>query len=495
MDSQLKIQDIEKALLDTIDVRVCAISITGEILTANAEFCQLLGYENLHRFKRLEQLVHPEDAGQLADAIERLQYNAIRESTIQLRMHCMDGRFLPVVVRGARIANADAVSILISPARGKPEDERHLIQNPATDAISVLAGGICHSFNNILSTIIGNAEFALRYELKEGDPAEYSVRQIIKAARRAEFLTRQILVLSRRKEKAPTPINLTPIVKETAKFLKATIPAQINVGLSTKVTSDIVTADPVMVFQFLMNLCTYGMELLGESGGKLKISVSSPNMAAGKQVTAEGDHDKIDLRVTVNRDGLPKDLFSKPAADAVQSNTLETARMIAEDMKGDFNPGYSPESGSYMSLLLPLHGVDLESADVSDSPLSGGEERILFIDDDEQIVEFFERSMSVLGYTVTGKDNSVEALEIFRNAPGDFDLIITDMNMESMSGVQLAEGALSVRPDIPIIICTGFDEMLIQAKAKDLGVSAFIMKPFMMDDMDDLIRSVIRDCR
>ena len=499
--------DLLVSMLDSIETGICVMDRAGQLTTANSGLYKMLGFDRHHQsLNNFYELIHTDDVESVRELKKGLLGGDTDNNSCLIRLLHGDGQYVWVSVRfNQKIEPVDAQDLFIVQiediTRIKTLEAQSQRSN-ATDAISILAGGITHSFNNILSSILGNAEFALRHELKEDEPGTYSVQQIVKAAHRANFLTRQILTLSRRNNQEPASINLNPIIKEVTKFLKATIPANISIRLSLQASSDIILADPVSLHQLLMNLCTIAINAMQGDGGTLGImlmnSDSAPSRTTSGNSSGKSALDYIELSIIAsanrlpenetasenefeNTDGLPEDSGTQ---------TLAAAKRIADELNAVLTVATEKGKGSCYSVFFPVNANLKEETEIPDKSISGGKERILFVDDDEQIVEFIERSLGILGYDVVGKESSIEALEAFSASPEAFDMIISDMNMDNLTGDQLAEKMLAIKPDVPVIICTGYDEMLTRARAKEIGVKGVIMKPFLMDEIDELIRRI-----
>ena len=368
------------------------------------------------------------------------------------------------------------------------------------EAIGTLAGGIAHDFNNILTAIIGYTEL-LRYDLPEDSKAQSSLEAIYEAGIRAKDLIQQILTFSRQSEEEKKPLRINTIVKEALKLLRASLPTTIEIRQNLESESGAVLANPTHIHQVLINLCINSAQAMQEKGGVLEVSLKDAD---------------LDLEVTASNPTL------KPGA-YVKLTVRDTGSGIAPEIRERiFDPYFStrePEQGTGMGLAV-VHGI-VESAGGSIavdsivgegttihvffprienkvtlqarvlSPFPTGNERILFVDDEKALVDIGVQLLEHLGYQVVARTSSIEALEAFRNQPEKFDLVVSDQTMPNMTGEMLAKELLRIRPDIPIVLCTGYSEMISEEKAMALGIQKLVMKPILMREISQTIRQIL----
>ncbi len=490
-----------QSVFNGISVGICIIDLDGRVLQVNPSLRELLGYGlNTQIPETYEELLFQDDVPAVWKILEGLRDGKSNSTPYQIRFRSASHEILKVALRAFYEKGGDGIPECyicemkeLSPPSGA-ENLSQADQQP--DVFAVLAGGITHSFNNILSSILGNAEYALRYELSKEAPGTYSIQQIIKASHRASSLTRQILTLSRWKKSESSGINLNPIIKEVAKFLNSSTPAYIAIRLSLKASSDFVKADPVYIHKILMTLCTHGIAAMHLHGGTLEIHLRDGSSLLDEKtdVSHKDAPSSVELCVGVilaeNSAQHQEPVFTLNPAEGNLSG-LDTVCQLVQKMSGETRISNKAGKGSCFSAFLPVYDSGTRGSVISKKPITGGRERILFVDDEEQIVEFVERAMGAMGYTITGKNSSIDAYETFCRSPEAFDILISDMNMDEMTGDKLAEKVLKIRSDIPVIICTGYDEMLVQERVDEIGIDAVILKPFMMDKMDELIRWVL----
>jgi PAS domain S-box-containing protein len=375
-----------------------------------------------------------------------------------------------------------------------------LQQAQKMEAIGTLAGGIAHDFNNILSVILGNAEMAMP-DIPESSPARYSLDQVVKAGNRAKDLVGQILAFSRKTERERKPIRVGTIAKEVLKFLRASFPSTIEISRRMDAERDTVLADPTQIHQVLMNLCANAHHAMLENGGVLELELS--NMPATAENAAEhpdlqpGWYLKLGLSDTGC--GMSTEVMKRifePYFTTKEKGTgtglgLAVVHGIINDLGGAIRVQSEPGKGSRFEVFLPLVDQKAISGIRTYEELPRGRERILFVDDEEGVVDMGKRMLQHLGYEVEGRTCSMEALAAFRSKPEKFDLVITDVTMPNMTGERLAKEVIGIRSDIPVIICTGYSDRISDKRATELGVKAFIMKPILMRDMAAAIRQTL----
>jgi len=368
--------------------------------------------------------------------------------------------------------------------------ENRLQQAQKMEAIGTLAGGIAHDFNNILAAIGGYSEVVSLKESWTESEMRHLFAQIQKATMRAKELVKQILAFSRRGKQKRKAMRLSPLFKEAIRFLRASIPTTIDIATEIREAPVMIHADPTQIHQVLMNLCTNSSYAMSEKGGLLKIgltveSLSSSDVSMYPDIKP-GRYAKITVSDTgcgMDQDTIKRifDPFFTTKPEGVGTGLgLAVVHGIIKSHGGIINVTSEIEKGSTFEILLPAIQEIGEDHTVTDvSPLIRGKcERILIVDDEEMILEYQSKMLQVLGYDVTAKTNGQEALEIFLSQPAAFDLIITDQTMPQMTGLELAEKILKLRPEMPIVLCTGFSARISseeQIKAK--GIKEFLSKP------------------
>ncbi|MBU1711073.1 MAG: response regulator [Proteobacteria bacterium] len=377
-----------------------------------------------------------------------------------------------------------------------------LRQSQKLEAIGTLAGGIAHDFNNILAAIIGYSEMA-QAELPEGSISRSDINQVLIAGKRAKELVEHILLFSRSGNQAPAPMRITPIVKEVLKLLRATIPSSIEIKQSLSSDIGATLIDPTQLHQIIMNLCTNATHAM-EQGGILAVQLSSATLNADdiKSLAPELTPGKyIQLTVTDTGKGMDEPTlkrifepyFTTKDPDKGTGLGLSVVHGIIASCGGAITVESLPGKGSTFRVYFPEIGEKTigEGISLAPAPFPSGRERILVVDDEQPITDLEKRILEQLGYTITNINSSMGALKLFKSDPDGFDLIITDQTMPHLTGADLAREILQIRPDIPIILCTGYSESLTEEKAEQLGIKKYLRKPVVARELAETVRKVL----
>jgi two-component system, cell cycle sensor histidine kinase and response regulator CckA len=367
------------------------------------------------------------------------------------------------------------------------------------EAIGTLAGGIAHDFNNILSAVLGYSELA--QDAAPGDaPIQRYLAGIIKAGERAKELVRQILTFSRQTHHDPKPMQLAPIVKETLKLLRASLPATIDIR--ERIESDAaISADPTQMHQVLMNLCTNAAHAMRKEGGTLSVSLSVVRRNGESRTLLPDIRPGPYVRLSIGDTGhgIPAQLLdrifdpfftTKLQGDGTGLG-LSMVHGIVKSHGGDIDVETREGAGTEFHVYMPIIEEAVHMSALSDKPAPRGSERILFVDDEVALADIAASMLTSLGYQVTREVNSHDALTLFRTKPFAFDLVITDFTMPKMTGEQLAAEISRIRADIPIILCTGYSVTMDDQRAAAMGIRAVVMKPVLKHEIAQTIRKVL----
>ena len=382
----------------------------------------------------------------------------------------------------------------------KTKLEAQLQQAQKLESIGTLAGGIAHDFNNILSPIMIHSEMAMM-DFTPDNPIQHNLIQIYKAGERARDMVKQILAFGRQKQQERIVVKMGSILKEVLKLIRSTIPTTIDIRHNIEAETDTVFADPTQIHQVILNLCINASHAMREKGGTLEIELDELDLNSDAIVKFDGFIPGFYLRLTVRdtghgiapevKDRIFDPYFTTKEVGEGTGMGLAVAHGIVKGHGGDIKVESEPGKGTTFSVLLPKYeGKNTEKPERIPM-LRGGTERVLLVDDESAAVDAIQTMLENLGYKVTARTSSIEALEAFRDNPEGFDLVITDMTMPNMTGKDLAKELMSMRHDIPIILCTGYSEQIDEYKAKEMGINAFVMKPIVMRYMANTIREVL----
>jgi len=367
--------------------------------------------------------------------------------------------------------------------------ERQLHQAQKMEAIGTLAGGIAHDFNNILSAVLGYAEM-VEVQLPQDSPVRKDVAQIIAAAHRATDLVRQILTFSRQEEDDLRPVKVQFVVKEALKLLRSSLPATIELRETINSECGSVQADSTRIHQILINLCTNAKQALGPRGGVIQVTLDeldSPDLPVDPRGGPSVDKGRwLVLEVSDNGSGIDPDIldrifdpfFTTKKKGEGTGLGLSVVHGIVKGHGGEITVNSQPGKGTVFRVYLPVIDDEETGGETAEqSPIPGGDERIVVVDDDDLLVEIMERNLGGLGYRVTGFTDSKAAFDYLSRHVREVDLLITDMTMPHLTGDELTRRILSIRPDLPVILCTGYSEYIGPEEARALGVREFINKP------------------
>jgi len=380
------------------------------------------------------------------------------------------------------------------------ESETRLRQSHKMEAIGTLAGGIAHDFNNILSAIIGYTELSL-IEVDRGSILNANLEEVIKAGKRARDLVSQILMFSRQGEYRHGPIQLGSIVKEALKLMRATLPSTIEIRQHIQDGLDPVLADATQIHQILMNLCANAAHAMRKDGGILEVNLEKIHIdtaMANRYADLEtGSH--IRLRIEDSGTGIPTDIIDSifdPYFTTKQPGEgtglgLSVVHGIVKSYGGDIRVKSQLDAGTVFDMVLPATNDNSFTTEAVSAPPPTGNEHILLIDDEPALVEIGKKLLVSLGYKVVTQTNSHAALELFNSQPWAFDLVVSDMTMPGMTGEKLAQEMIEVRPDIPVILCTGYSQQISEQQAYALGIRAFLYKPISIDILARTVRTVL----
>jgi PAS domain S-box-containing protein len=410
------------------------------------------------------------------------------------------------VIKDNEIVESVVTFIDISDRRATEVDKEklnsQLQQALKLEAIGTLASGIAHDFNNILSAILGYTELA-QLKLPPDSEVGNDLAEVFRAVNRAKYLVKQILTFSRQAEHERRPLQIHLIVKEALKLLRASIPTTIEIQTKIDAQCGTVLADPTQIHQVLMNLCTNAYQAMRETGGVLAIELSRVEILQEDDKVAAlhlAPGSYVQLQVSDTGCGMDRALqerifepyFTTRKKGEGTGMGLALVHGIVKDHDGHITVYSESGKGSIFHVYLPrIETGDIDAEIAAPEALPRGHERVLVVDDEQIIVQMSQRMLEGLGYQVTAMTSSVAALQYFQAQPQAVDLVITDMTMPHITGAQLAQKLLAIKPDLPIILCTGFSELINEKKAKAIGIREYIMKPIVIHELAMVVRKAL----
>jgi PAS domain S-box-containing protein len=476
----------------------------GTVVEANPAFLGMFGYTSNEVVGRtsteLGMWRHPETRARL---LERFQRDG-RVSNAEAQLITKNGevRTLLLSIHPTEFAEGRHVLWFGRDITNHRLVERQLRQSQKLESIGTLAGGIAHDFNNILAVIFGYNEMA-RSSGASQEVQKY-LDEIMVGAKRARDLVKQILAFSRRSETVNHPIRVSTILKETVRLLQATLPATIDVSSSVKADGEVL-GDPSQLHQVFMNLCTNAYQAMRTSGGKLAIRTERFERSQPQDRHSELTGPILAVEIADNGVGIAPshvDRIFEPYFTTKEVNEgtglgLSVVHGIVSDMGGTISVRSRPGAGTTFRIEFPI--VEEQRAeDPGQGPERAGPTRngrIMFVDDEAHIARVYTRLLMSHGFSVTSFTNGHAAFDAYRKAPDSFDVVVTDQTMPGLTGIQLAGKLQALRPDLPIILCTGYSEIVSPDSAEARGLFAYLLKPVSADELSATIRAALEPDR
>ena len=494
---------LEANLLDLATDAIYGTDLDGNFIYVNEAACQSRGYSKEELLRRNLLELMPSEA---IKALPRRFKEMMTKGKISFESAgiCKDGSVVPLEIH-ARMIDFRGRKVILSVARDITERKRaeemkarmeaQLGQVQKLEALGTFAGGLAHEFNNVLGAIKGYLELALM-TLKMAPGAEKvksKLEAALRGSERARELVKQLLVFSRHQEQEAVPLEILPVIKQSLKLLRASIPATIEIRQNLKPCCGLVLADPTQISQIMMNLGSNAYHAMEEQGGVLEFSLEPVRLEAEVDLP-DGPY----VRLTVSDTGHGMDqqtlnrifdpfFTTKPVGEGTGLG-LSAIHGIIKSLGGAIKVSSAPARGSTFLVHLPSYQSAAPAEALPDEASLRGTEHLLLVDDEADIVRTSQEYLQRLGYRVTTWTSGVKAWEDFRAHPETYDLLITDLTMPKMSGIELAEAALHRRPDIPVILTTGYSEAGILNRAKELGIRRCLMKPLVLGQLSWAVR-------
>ncbi|RJP77027.1 MAG: PAS domain-containing sensor histidine kinase [Desulfobacteraceae bacterium] len=484
-----------------------AIFITQDdkIIFANPSTLRILGYdmETLSRIP-ITDMIHPDDRMEMLhfyhEKFTRTENENLGYYTFR-GIH-RTGEILWLQINAVRTVwkKKPATLNFVRDISHEKRLERQLLQAQKMEAIGNLAGGIAHDFNNILSAIIGYTEMSLA-EAPKDTQIPRRLKRVLEAGHRAGDLVARILDFSRQTDSVKQPTSVANVVREALALLQASIPSTIQFKESIEKDAGEVHADPTQIHQVVMNLCTNAAHAMQENGGELKVRVGKTSITETDKTTfaviSPGPY--VCLSISDTGHGMDSGMLHKifdPYFTTKKKGEgtglgLSVVHGIVKGLGGEIKVYSEPGKGTAFHVYLPRIESDAQKTVSDQTPMPSGSETILVVDDEEFIIDMISEMLSGLGYRVESRISSYEALEAFRSNPKRFDLVITDQTMPQLTGTALSAKIKVIRPDIPIILCSGFSVNLENDSRHDTIVDAHINKPILNRELAETIRSIL----
>ncbi len=505
-------QEKYKTLFESIRDVIVVADLDRNIISVNQAFTEVFGYGMAEILGRRTQVLYAEEA-QFHRLGERLEKEAeARQFFITLEYQKKSGERFPGEthifdlrdVGGETVGFMGIIRDISERVRAEEENRRleaQLFQARKMEAIGTLSGGVAHDFNNILSIVIGNAEMA-QEEIPEWHPAHGLLEEVMKASLRARDVIRQLLTFSRKSHEKKKPIDLSPIVKEAVKLIRATLPSSIEIRWNIPDRLPAVAADATQIHQIMLNLCGNAADAMAEEGGVLEVGLDAIPLDGAAAAFDPDLSPGPFIRLTVSDTGpgvgpeeadrIFEPYYTTKDVGKGSGMGLAVVHGIVKRHRGGIRVRRRNGRGAAFDIFLPSIP---EAAATSEAPITGelptGAERILFVDDEVGVAELNRRRLEKLGYRVASKTDPVEALSVFQSDPDGFDLVITDMTMPKMTGDRLIKELLKIRPELPVVLCTGFSTRISPESAAALGIRRYLEKPIEIRDLAVLIREIL----
>ncbi|WP_051309021.1 response regulator [Desulfogranum japonicum] len=490
-----------RQILDILPVGIFIVDVETETIQyTNPYAASLLGKQSTgivgHTYTDVLQAQRVSGSSEKSDPAEQLLLHVNGREVVVLR----EVSLAKIEGRESYIECIIDISEQIKAEEEKEALQKQLLHADKMEALGTLAGGVAHDFNNILSAVIGFADLGL-LELHDQATSIYGKLESIKAAaQRAKDLVEQIRAFSRMQQQMQIPMNIVPVVREVTQLLKSSLPADISIKTNLKTRRSIV-GDPTQIHQIIMNLCTNSYHAMQTSGGVLSITVEEieiekqqlsmlPNLEQGGYIR---------MSIADTGTGIDPEIVGRifepyfTTKEKIKGTGLGLAivHSIVRQHKGEITVDSTPGEGTVFHVYLPVSEAAVTEVAQSGQKIPSGTEHVLVVDDEETLVQITTELLYHLGYKVTGVVESVKALELFKQDPDRFDIVLSDYDMPDLKGMQLALEIHNLRPELPIMLCSGYTDKIDPARATALGIRKILNKPLSLDTLGYAIREVL----
>lgn len=419
-----------------------------------------------------------------------------------------DGTFVNVAYNAIMCSNANNEPLYLLGQFFDISDrirlESHLRNTRKMEALGTLASGIAHEFNNLLGVILGNAELSFD-EMPEGNPSKEFIGEIISAVSRGKGVVRQIVNYTKKIPGKQRPLNLNTVVNKSLKLIRGTIPSTIKLRQEFMIDPAMVLSDESDINQILMSLCSNSAHAMAETSGILKIKLEAVTIDDQSEIKYDGLSigDYIKLTVKDTGEGIdPKNMnrimdpyFTTKEVDKGLGMGLAVVSGLVKKHDGAIRIISDVGKGTTAEVLFPTFKGDEKTETSIVEELHTDRECILLVDDVVSLVKIGVNILERQGYRVIGKTSSVEALSLFQKDPDYFDLIITDMEMPDMTGIELTKELILVRPNIPILLVSGHGDRINMDLVKEVGIREYLSKPVMKSELITKVRHILDEAK
>jgi PAS domain S-box-containing protein len=481
-----------------------------KLVIANRAVVQMLRAGSAEELvgRSILELVHPDFQEVARRRLDLMKRDGVTLPPLEARLFRLDGTTFEVEVRTVPFMSDGEqllqVTVRDITERRQAERERAgleaaLRQSQRLEAIGTLTGGIAHDFNNILSSIVGNIQLVLA-DLPTSHPARQSAHEISKATNRARDLVKRLMTFSREQEAPQTPINVAPLVEEVQQLLRPTLPAGVELQISVPADTPPVTADATQLHQVLVNLCTNAWQSMQSGRGRIDVQVSTWSAAEAQARTNAVLADArryvcFEVRDTGAGiapgilDRIFEPFFTTKGAGEGSGLGLAVVHGIVHSHKGAITTTSHLGLGTCFAVYLPASETPPQpAANEAPAPAHGSNQHILYVDDEEPLVFLVTRVLERNGYRCTGTTDARQAVDLVRRHPERFSLVLSDMNMPGMSGIDVAREIFRLRADLPVVITTGYIRATDLAATRALGVRDLILKPDTIEELPRIVR-------